>query len=137
MSYYFHGTDDDTLTLNGTNPSSRQQDLCLTDDKRIARQYATRWGAGVVFEIYVSLDDEEIATEEQALALCGIDADEIVFMTPSEKFAAIDQLNASQVLAAGFKAVTYEDQMPGTPDRFEALRVYDYTALEISEMEEA
>ena len=136
MTTYYHGTDFDSINFDELNPSSSQIDICLTDEERIARQYAGRWGAGFVMEIWAG-ESLEIMDEEAALILAGADADDIQFMDTSEKFHLIDQLSGADVIAAGFDGVEYEDCLPGTRDKFTCTRLYTYRGLTIEEITEA
>lgn len=123
-----HGTDYpiEEFILEEGNPSCRGAfDICLTDDSSIAEMYATRWsGEGTVVEFSVQ-SDLRIATQEEALAILGSDAE-----TTSDVFHAIDEGRA-ELVAAGFDGVTYMDQLPGTVDVFETTRIYRADALTI------
>jgi len=115
----YHGTDDIEFDLEQDNPSSGGFDVCTTDDDSIAEMYAARWMSedAVVIEFDISRD-AVIADEDTVREVLGLDE----WATPSEVFHAVDS-SLQELRDAGFDAVEYTDQLPGTSDTFTTTRV--------------
>lgn len=119
-----HGTDysADEFDLDELNPSSGSFDVCTTDDEDVAEMYATRFMGefATIIEFDVARD-ARIADEQETLKALGYSDDEIIGMTPAQKFTAVDT-SLDQLRAAGFDAVQYTDQLPGSPEKFTTTR---------------
>lgn len=115
----FHGTDDIDFDLKQGNPSSGGFDVCTTDSDSIAEMYATRWMSpeAVVIEFDISRD-ATVADEDTVREVLGLDK----HASSSEVFHAVDS-SLQELRDAGFDAVEYTDQLPGTAETFTTTRV--------------
>lgn len=122
----YHGTHLETLTIQDG------MDLCLTDDRDVAAEYAAAAGGKAIFALSLDraariADEDDVWAIAESLRFGGGDGDEYLLEEFRRQYVyeLVDDEDVREALCErGFAGVRYDDLSPNNATTHETVRVW-------------